>query len=204
MSNEKMELLLEELNSRKEKREVQKNTFGNIPTGSLFIGMLLFSAMAKKETNFLKLTDDPKDKYYKVSKINHLVKDLVPYFDYNGRSMLANIESVLNIAENLYGIGSGINKNKAYSMGKIYHPKKHLKLLETVSPYLEGKGRENTEKLLKLNYMLERLQYNNKKDILKSGQDVIEILDLLNIKKAQELKQNINTMKTIASLLTKN
>lgn len=200
MNNEKIELLFEELNDKNQEILGRNNPSSDIHIENLLIGILFLFVVKNRKLNPLKLAENPEEKYYKVSKMNSLIRDVTPYFGYTGRGMLVNIESILNIAENLYGIGSGESKNRARTMNRISHPKKHIKILETVAPYLEGKGRENTDKLLRIDQKIERLQRNDRKDILKSGQDIIEIMDLLNIKKARELKQNINTIKTFISL----
>jgi len=201
--SEKMDLLVEELNKEKESKRRVKNTFlENIHIENILALFVLFYIIGgNKDNNILKsVVKNPENMHVQVSKMNHIVRDISPYFEDDVRTSLTGLESVLNVVENIYGIKNGAYKTKAQSMGKISAPKKHIKVLEKIAPHLEGPGRENAVKILELNNRIEDLT-GNEKNIIKTGQNVIEILDLLNVKQATEMKNNIAAIKTVMKLL---
>lgn len=205
--NEKIELLFEELNEEKEQQaqtKSQKSNFlGDIHIeGILFILFIIYLISKKNDKPLLKLEAfQSGDIYNKISKMNYLVNDISPYFGYNTRSMLVGIGSLLNAAENLYGINQGVHKEKAKAISKVSSPKQTIKMLETLAPYLEGTGRENVNKILSVNNKMDRIKNNKGGNLLQNGQDMIDMLDMLNVKKAKEIKNNINQIKAVMKLI---
>ncbi len=199
--SEEMELLFEELDEEKKPdKRVRKNFLGNIHMESILAILSLFYIMGGKN-GISKFMEGSEDTYGHVSKMNHIIRDISPYFGDNTRTTLTGLESVLNVVENIYGIKSGAYKSKAQSMGNIESSKKHIKVLEKIAPHLEGAGKESAYKILELNNRMESLT-GRSGNLLKNGQDIIEILDILNVKQAKELKSNITAIKTVVNLLS--
>ncbi len=200
--SEKMDLLFEELDERKESdKRVRKNILGNVHMENLLAILPLFYIMGGNNNIFKSIEKSSGDTYGHVVKFNHIIRDISPYFDDNVRTTLTGLESVLNVVENVYGLKSGVYKTKAESMGKLSTPKRHLKVLEKIAPHLEGTIKDNAYKILELDNRMESIRANNK-DLLKSGQDIIEILDILNVKQAKAIKSNIAAIKTVVNLLS--
>lgn len=205
--NEKIDSLFEELNEEKEKQTQstsQKNSFlGDIHIeGILFILFIIYIISKKNDKPSFKLDAlHSGDIYNKISKMNYLVNDITPYFGYNTRSTLLGIGSLLNAAENIYGINKGAHKEKAKTMGRVTSPKQTIKVLEAISPHLEGTGKENVNKILAVNNKIDRIKNNKDGNLLQNGQDIIDVLDMLNVKKATEIKNNINQIKAVMKLI---
>jgi len=201
--SEKMDLLVEELNKERDsEKRIQKTFLENMHIENILVLFVLYYIIGGgKSNNILKsVVKNPEDMYGHVSKMNHIIRDISPYFENNTRTSLTGLESVLNVVENIYGIKNGAYKTKAQSMGKISSPKKHIDVLEKITPYLEGPGRDKATRILELNNRIENLKGNDR-NLIKKGQNMIEILDLLNVKQAKEMKNNINAIKTVMKLL---
>lgn len=204
--DEKINQLIEELNNEEYKEEQSLTTAKSFPSNihieNILIGLLfLFLINNKKDSLLTKLNKDPKELYGHISKTNYLIRDIMPYFGDDARSALSGMEALLNIAENVYNMKSGIYKERAKSMGTVNTPKKPIKLLQTAAPYLPNTGKENVNKFLDINNRIERLQNPQDRNLLRNGQEILELLDLLNVPQAKKIKGNIDTIKTFASML---
>ncbi len=204
---QKIEQLLEELEEEETALSEKKGLLDGMNIEYILIAIVLLFVFAKNDGGgslpfSLNLDqDDPEEAYDKISRMNHLVKDIMPYFGLNMRNMFSSIESLLNIAENVYGMNSGVYKKRVETMGEIDVPKKPIRILEAASPYLRGTGKENIDKFLTINSKIERIQNNKDASILENGKEVLDILDLINVKPARELKQRITTIRTLMNLL---
>lgn len=205
---QKIEQLLEDLENEDMAIVEKKGLLNGMNIEYIFIGIVLLLVFSNSNKNdsclpfTLKLDEnDPEETYEKITRMNHMVKDVMPYFGFNMRNMFKGIESLLNIAENVYGLNSGINKKKVQAMGEIDIPKKPIKILEAASPYLKGTGKENIDKFLTINNKIEKLQNNKNSNLLENGKEVLDIMDLVNIKQARDIKQKITTIGTLMNLI---
>ncbi|MCG8483367.1 MAG: hypothetical protein MJA31_08680, partial [Clostridia bacterium] len=98
---QKIEQLLEELDKEEAGLVNKKNLLEGMNIEYLLVGAALLLGLSNNEKSIpfsLKLDqDDPEDAYDKIARINHLVKDIMPYFGSNMRNMFTGIESLLNI-----------------------------------------------------------------------------------------------------------
>lgn len=202
---QKIEQLLEELDKEEAGLVDKKNFLDGMNIEYILVGIALLLGFSNNEKSLpfsLKLDQDsPEEAYDKISRMNHMVKDIMPYFGSNMRNVFTGIESLLNIAENVYGMNSGVYKTRAQSMGDVDVPKKPIRILEAASPYLKGTGKENIDKFITINNKIEKLQNNKDANILENGKEILDILDLVNVKQARDIKNRITTFKTLMNLL---
>lgn len=206
---QKIEHLLEEIEDEETTSLEKKGLLDGMNIEYILIAIVLLFVFAKNDGGGslnLPFTlnvdqDDPEDAYDKISRMNHLVKDIMPYFGLNMRNMFSSIESLLNIAENVYGMNSGVYKKRVEAMGEVDVPKKPIKILEAASPYLKGTGKENIDKFLTINNKIEKIQNSKDASILENGKEVLDILDLINVKPARDIKERITVIRSLMRLL---